>query len=136
MLKDRRKQEEMAKTGATLPLVLVVEDDPEINRFVSETLADEYRIVVALNGQDGLEKALRSRPDLILSDAMLPEMSGDQMVRHLRTRSELDAVPIVMLTVEADDELRARMLREGAQDYIMKPFTAEELRARVGNLIK
>jgi signal transduction histidine kinase len=117
------------------PLVLVVEDNQEMNRFVAETLADEYRVATAFDGEQGLRQALETRPDLILSDVMMPGVSGDQLVRLLRERSEFDAVPVVMLTAKADDELRVRLLREGAQDYVMKPFSAEELRARVGNLV-
>jgi signal transduction histidine kinase len=66
---------------------------------------------------------------------MMPRASGDEMLRALRTRPELDGVPVVMLTAKADDELRVRLLQEGAQDYVMKPFSAEELRARVANLV-
>lgn len=117
------------------PLVLVVEDNTEMNRFVAETLAAEYRVATVFNGEEGLRQALALRPDLILSDVMMPRMSGDQLVRAVREQKELDAVPIVLLTAKADDELRVWLLREGAQDYVMKPFSAEELRARVGNLI-
>jgi signal transduction histidine kinase len=117
------------------PLVLVVEDNPEMNRFVAETLAAEYRVATAFDGEQGFERALALRPDLILSDVMMPRLSGDQLVRRLREREELDAVPVVLLTAKADDELRVRLLREGAQDYVMKPFSAEELRARVSNLV-
>jgi signal transduction histidine kinase len=117
------------------PLVLVVEDNPEMNRFVAETLAAECRVATAFDGEQGLERALALRPDLILSDVMMPRLSGDQLVRRLRERAEFDAVPVVLLTAKADDELRVRLLREGAQDYVMKPFSAEELRARVSNLV-
>src|SRR5205823_5058381 len=74
-------------------------------------------------------------PDLIVSDVMMPQMSGDQMVREVRAHPELDAVPILLLTAKADEELRVQMLRAGAQDYLTKPFSAEELRARAGNLV-
>lgn len=121
------------ESGADLPLVLVVEDNADMNRFVAETLSSDYHVEVAYDGQEGLEKALRFRPDLILSDVMMPRMSGDQLVREARRHPELDPIPIVMLTAKADDELRVQLLREGAQDYLMKPFSVEELRARVGN---
>lgn len=136
-LDELRSRVEAAAVGQQMdrPLVLVVEDNPEMNRFVAETLAGEYRVVTAFDGEQGAAEAARSRPDLILSDVMMPRMSGDQLVQALRERREFDAVPIVLLTAKADDELRVRLLREGAQDYVMKPFSAEELRARVGNLI-
>lgn len=119
----------------TLPLVLVVEDNPAVNRFITESLTPHYRVVNALNGQEGLEKALAHKPDLILSDIMMPEMSGDRMIREIRAHSEMDTVPIIVLTAKADDELSLRMLRRGAQEYLIKPFPVEALRARVGNLI-
>ena len=117
------------------PLVLVVEDNPEMNQFITTTLASEYRTATAANGQEGLEQALALQPDLILSDVMMPYLSGDQLVQQLRTHPELDTTAVVMLTAKADDELRVKLLQQGAQDYLMKPFSVEELRARVGNLI-
>lgn len=128
---DYPKQEQI--TGK--PLVLVVEDNPEMNQFITTTLATEYRTATAANGQEGLEQAIALQPDLILSDMMMPYLSGDQLVQQLRTHPELDTTPVVMLTAKADDELRVQLLRQGAQDYLMKPFSVEELKARVGNLI-
>ena len=66
---------------------------------------------------------------------MMPEMSGDMLIQELRANRELDQIPVILLTAKADDELRVKLLRTGAQDYVMKPFSTEELRARVGNLI-
>ncbi|MET0385028.1 MAG: ATP-binding protein [Polyangiales bacterium] len=117
------------------PLVLVVEDNADMNRFVCETLAVEYRTESALDGRTGLEKALRRVPDLILTDLMMPGMSGDQLVQAIRNSPELDDTPVVLLSARSDDALRARLLREGAQDFMLKPFAADELRARVANLI-
>ena len=121
--------------GGEKPLVLVVEDNPDMGRFLVESLAPEYRCERALDGEEGLRKALALRPDLVLSDVMMPRASGDQMVREMRKVTDLDAVPVIMLTAKADDELRTRLLREGAQDYLVKPFSVEELRARVSNLV-
>lgn len=115
--------------------VLVVEDNPDLNHFISETLTGEYRVVSARDGQEGLEKALAAPPDLIVSDVMMPRMSGDQLLYAVRSRPELEAVPMVLLTAKADDDMRVKLLRAGAQDYVMKPFSGEELRARVGNLV-
>lgn len=122
-------------TNPSKPLVLVVEDNLEMNQFISTTLAQEYRVATAANGQEGLERAIALQPDLILSDVMMPYLSGDQLVHQLRTHLALDSTPIVMLTAKADDDLRVQLLRQGAQDYLMKPFSVEELQARVGNLV-
>jgi PAS domain S-box-containing protein len=117
------------------PLILVVEDNPDMNAFLAQTLGRHYRIATAFDGREGLEKALALNPDLILSDVMMPGLSGDQMVRTLRRHAEMDDVPIVMLTAKADDALHVKMLQEGAQDCITKPFAAEDLLARVGGLV-
>lgn len=116
-------------------LVLVVEDHPEMNRFLAETLGRQYRVATAFDGRQGLEMALSLHPDLILTDVMMPKMTGDELVHEIRRHPELAATPIVLLTAKADDELRVKLLREGAQDYVTKPFSVEELRARVDNLI-
>ncbi|MDI1483449.1 ATP-binding protein [Polyangium sp. y55x31] len=116
-------------------LVLVVEDNREMSAFILESLASEHRVVAAFDGAEGLQKALELKPDLILSDIMMPKLSGDALVRAIRSHRELDRTPIVLLTAKSDDELRVKLLREGAQDYITKPFAVDELRARVDNLI-
>jgi signal transduction histidine kinase len=117
------------------PLALVVGDNADLNRFVAGTLAKNFRTESAFNGREGLEKARALRPDVILSDIMMPEMTGDQMVREIRTLRELDGVPIVMLTAKADEDLLVDLLRGGAQDYVTKPFRADELLARITNLV-
>jgi len=116
-------------------VVLVVEDNFEMNLFITQTLSTEFAAVSAYDGRDGITKALKHKPDLILSDIMMPKMSGDEMVREIRQRPEFDGVPIVLLTAKADEEIKIKLLREGAQDYVMKPFSAEELRARIRNLV-
>ncbi|MBX3468341.1 MAG: response regulator [Planctomycetes bacterium] len=120
---------------AAASTVLVVEDDPDMRRFVAEGLARDHRVELAADGREGLERALRAPPDLVLTDVMMPGMSGEQLVAAIRARPELDPIPVVLLTAKADDELRVRLLRGGAQDYLMKPFSLEELRARVANLV-
>lgn len=138
---DRRSVERVTAVAAEeagpsdAPLILIVEDNPEMNQFIRQSLSPRFRIANAFNGREGLEKALALKPDLILSDIMMPEMSGDQMIREIRAHVELDAIPIVFLTAKADDELSIRMLQQGAQEYLIKPFSIEGLRARVGNLI-
>jgi light-regulated signal transduction histidine kinase (bacteriophytochrome) len=115
----------------------VIEDNAEMRRFLVECLGTDYRVVTAANGRVGLARALELRPDLILTDLMMPELSGDQLVRELRggAHPEMDATPIVLLTAKADEEVRVDLLRAGASDYLMKPFSVEELSARVGNLV-
>ena len=123
----------MGSSGATdQPLVLVVEDNTDMNRFVAAVLGQHYRVATAFDGKEGLDMALAFHPDLIVSDVMMPRMNGDRMVRALRQHREMADIPIFMLTAKADDALRVELFREGVQDYINKPFSAEELLARVG----
>jgi len=117
----------------SLPLVLVVEDNPEMNRFVRDSLRPLCRVVSAADGQSGLELARQLQPDVVVSDIMMPELSGDALVEEIRRLPELDATPILLLSARADDALRLRLLAGGAQDYLIKPFSVDELRARVGN---
>ena len=123
------------RSEADRPLVLIVEDDPDMRDYLRAIVGQEYRVATAEDGQEGLEQALALRPDLILSDIMMPRMSGDQLVREVRARPELGNVPLVLLTAKHDDDLHVRLLREGAQDYLTKPFPMEEMRARLGNQI-
>jgi signal transduction histidine kinase len=124
-----------AQADGAAPLVLIVEDNAEMRGFLVATLGDSYRTATAEDGRRGLEQALALRPDLILTDAMMPGMTGDQLVQALRAHAEFDDVPIVVLTARADDERRAAALRSGAQDYLVKPFGVVELRARLANLL-
>lgn len=117
-------------------VVLVVEDNEDMNRFVCESLTEVgFKAVSAADGREGVERAGELELDLVLTDVMMPNMSGDELVRALREERKFDGVPIMLLTAKADDELRVRMLQEGAQDYLMKPFSAAELLARVHNLV-
>jgi len=120
--------------AASSQLALVVEDNPEMRRFITETLSSEFRVMAAADGREGLEQARVLRPDVIITDMMMPVMSGEQLVRAVRSDRTLEQIPVLLLTAKADDELRVRLLSEGAQDYLTKPFVAQELRARARNL--
>ncbi len=130
-----REQAEAETQDTGQPLVLIVEDNLEMSQFIARTLAPQYRTAIARDGEQGIRRAMDLSPDLILSDVMMPNKSGDEMVREMRGIAALDAVPIVLLTAKDDDALRIQMLRDGAQDYLSKPFTSEELHARISSLI-
>jgi len=117
------------------PLVLVVEDNAEMSRFLRDSLAPDYRTEAAANGREGLAKARALAPDLILTDVMMPEAGGDELVRAIRDDRAFDSTPVVVLTAKADDALRVRLLGVGASDYLSKPFSVVELRARIANLV-
>jgi signal transduction histidine kinase len=115
--------------------ILVVEDNPDMNQFIVDTLCGEYDVISAFDGKEGLEKTLKHRPDLVLSDIMMPEVGGEEMVLGIRRRPELSGIGIVLLTAKADEEVRVRLLRAGAQDFLTKPFLREEVKARVRNIM-
>jgi signal transduction histidine kinase/DNA-binding response OmpR family regulator len=133
---DGRVAESTPSMPAERPLVLVVEDNPEMNRFICEHLALEFAVESAFDGSSGLRKAQELRPDLVVTDVMMPGMSGDTLVRELSALSDFAQVPIVVLTAKADDQLRVQLLQGGARDCLTKPFFAEELRARIRNLVE
>jgi len=133
-LRTPAKEAERA-TATPRAKVLVVEDNPEMNRFVAQCLAHDYDVVSAFDGHEGLEQAVTVRPDLIISDIMMPRMSGEQMIGVLRQRSDMHEIPILLLSAKADEELKLRLLDDGAQDFITKPFTERELVVRARNLV-
>jgi signal transduction histidine kinase len=134
-LEPRRAPVAEVHGSAAQPLVLVVEDNPEMSRFLVDCLVPAYRVATAFDGRSGLAQALALRPDLVLTDVMMPEMGGDVLVHELRAHAELEGTPIIVLSAKVDDELRVALLREGVQDYLTKPVVAEELRVRVDNAV-
>ena len=115
--------------------ILVIEDHPEMRRFIAEVLSSEYLVVTAADGLEGLSSVAAERPDLVVTDLMMPKLGGDELVRRMRANKELTQLPVLVLSARADDELRLKLLAESVQDYLVKPFSAGELRARVRNLV-
>jgi len=115
--------------------VLVVDDHPDVRAYVRRHLEPDYRILEAADGAEGLEQARRFVPDLVVSDVMMPGLDGNALFRSLREDPELELVPVVLLTARASAESRIQGLRDGVDDYLVKPFDARELKARVDNLI-
>lgn len=126
---------EITEVRRSRPTVMVVEDHADMQRFVVEALRDEWRVVAASNAADALSIIDTDPPDLILSDLMMPDVPGEQLVREVRSRPALAQVPILILSARADEELRLGLLTSSVQDYLTKPFSAHELRARVRNLV-
>lgn len=117
------------------PLVLVVEDNPDMRRFIIEVLRGEYRLAAAADGEQALAMAIAEPPDLVVTDLMMPILGGDQLVAKMRGLDSLSHVPVLVLSARADETLRLKLLAESVQDYVIKPFSAHELRARVRNLV-
>ncbi|HEY0096564.1 MAG TPA: ATP-binding protein, partial [Archangium sp.] len=120
-----------AEASPDAPRVLVVEDEPEIRAFLRNVLKPYYRLLEATNGEEGLRTAQKERPDLIVSDVMMPVMSGIQMLAALRSSPETVDVPIIMLTARQEVEAKVEGLSMGANDYMGKPFSPREMLARI-----
>ena len=116
------------------PLVLVVDDEPGILRLIDLVLSnDGFRVISAENGLEALSLADQRRPDLVILDIKMPEMSGMEVMRRIRERIRM---PVILLTGQTQDENKVLGLESGADDYIVKPFNPSELSARVRAVLR
>lgn len=127
----------VSEASADKPLVrlLIVEDNTDLRAFLVSILCDEYDIIQAENGRQGLEKAVQNAPDFILTDVMMPEMDGLTMVHNIKQNKDICHIPIIVLSAKASLDDRLQGLKEGVDDYITKPFSATYLKQRMRNII-
>jgi two-component system phosphate regulon response regulator PhoB len=119
------------------PVILVVEDEPPLQQLLSYNLkAAGFEVAQAYDGEEALQLIDESVPDLVLLDWMLPEVSGVELCRRLRRRSDTARVPIIMLTARTEEHDRLRGLEAGADDYVTKPFSPAELIARIRAVLR
>ena len=117
--------------------ILVVDDEPDISALVAYHLAREaYRVRTASSGPEAIRAAELERPDLIVLDLMLPGMSGLQVLEELRRRPETQEIPVILLTARREEQDRIAGLKLGADDYVAKPFSPQELILRVGAVLR
>ena len=116
--------------------VLLVEDDDDLRAFIKNILNPNYKILEAKNGQEGIEKANHHIPDIIVSDIMMPEMTGIQLLQQIKNNINTSHIPVVLLTAKTTIESKLEGLEYGADDYITKPFSVPYFRARIQNLLK
>lgn len=117
------------------PTVLVAEDNPDLRLFLHDVLSDEYNVVLREDGESAYQAAIADPPDLIITDLMMPRWGGERFVRALAALRDFPHVPVLVLSARADDALRENLLEHLVQDYLTKPFSAQELRARARNLV-
>ncbi len=125
----------MLPTSDTDPkLILVVDDEPRMIRFIRMNLELEgYRVIEASNGLQAVDRVREDLPDLLVMDVQMPEMDGFEALAQIR---QVSTVPVIMLTVKADEEDKVRGLELGADDYVTKPFSPRELSSRVKALLR
>lgn len=115
------------------PLILMVEDDPSVRNLITTILkTNDYRYVVAPNGSAAIMEATSHNPEIILLDLGLPDMDGVQVIQTVRSWSN---VPIIVISARSEDNDKIKALDAGADDYLTKPFSVEELLARLGGSI-
>ena len=121
--------------GSGRAVVLIVEDNPDLNELIAITLRDRYAVVSAFDGREGVELARTHRPDVIVTDVMMPVMGGDELVDLVRADRDLATTPILVVSARADESGRMKLLNAGANDYLVKPFNIAELQVRIANLV-
>jgi len=117
--------------AAECKCVLLIDDNPDLRRFVSSILTPTYDVLGAHDAETGLDRAQSALPDLILTDVMMPGMDGHELTRRLRQHPETHPIPILMLTARSTPQDEVEGLQHGADDYIQKPFEADVLRQRI-----
>ncbi|TAL31373.1 MAG: PAS domain S-box protein [Spirochaetes bacterium] len=116
--------------------LLVVDDNQEMQSFIGFLLGKEYRLLFASNGEEGLSAAREHRPDLIVTDVMMPVMDGYEMTRLLKSDPALKQIPVLMITAKAELANKIEGLEHGADDYLTKPFNSKELLVRIHSLLR
>jgi signal transduction histidine kinase/DNA-binding response OmpR family regulator len=130
-----RAEEEEGAARQEGPIVLLVEDHPDLLAFLSQELQGEYRILAAADGEEGMRLAQEHIPDLVISDVMMPYKNGYELCRQLKEGETTSHIPIILLTARTSQESKMQGLEAGADDYLGKPFSSQELRVRVHNLV-
>ena len=117
------------------PLLLIVEDNADIRLYIEESLHEDYRIIQACNGREGMEQAFSKVPDIIVSDIMMPEMDGNKMTHILKEDIRTSHIPIILLTAKTSINDQEEGYDSGADSYLTKPFSAKLLHSRIRNIL-
>ncbi|MCC7505848.1 MAG: helix-turn-helix domain-containing protein [Saprospiraceae bacterium] len=126
----------IAATDPSLPLVLLVEDNPDVAQYTASCLLGRYQVIYAENGETGVKKALEATPDLIISDVMMPAMDGYELCRTLKSDPRTSHIPVILLTARVDEVSQVQGYQFGADVYLKKPFNQESLLLQMDNLMR
>ena len=126
--------EENETTDTKNEILLIVEDNEDMRNYIASIFKHLYRIIEAKDGKEGVEMAQKHIPDIIISDVMMPQLSGIELCNLLKTNSNTNHIPIILLTAVTEEEMMLKGLNEMADDYITKPFTIKVLKTKVANL--
>ncbi|HEX9252662.1 MAG TPA: ATP-binding protein, partial [Ignavibacteriaceae bacterium] len=118
------------------PSILVVEDSSDVQEYIYSLFQNDYKIIQAMNAEEGIIKASEQMPDLILSDVMMPGMGGLEFCKQIKTNFQTSHIPIILLTAKVSSENKIEGLETGADDYVTKPFNFKELSVRIKNLLE
>lgn len=132
---DMSNESEEISQEHELPIILLVEDEPDMLQYIYEILSPSYQIITAVNGKVGIEKALEFIPDLIVSDIMMPQVDGIELCRTVKSDKRTSHVPVILLTALTDVNHHVQGIREGADVYLPKPFNSQLLLVHIHNLI-
>lgn len=133
--KDTRKGRQAASNAAAQETVLIVEDNAELRNYIGSLLEGQYTVFKAPDGAEALACARKMLPSLIISDLMMPRMDGIEFTASIKSDERTSHIPVILLTAKSGQESRIDGLKTGADDYLTKPFSVEELMVRVRNLI-
>lgn len=129
-------EEEYEHADSSLPILLLVEDNKDLGNLIKLQLEDRFNVYTAPNGVEGLKKVHLYHPDIVVTDQMMPEMDGLEMLQHIRKDFQISHIPVIILTAKNDDEAKTTAISMGANAYITKPFSKDYLIARVEQLLR
>lgn len=118
------------------PTLLIVEDNKDLQEYLTNYFSNYYHVLSAINGEEGLKLTLEHSPDLIISDLMMPKMNGIEMCKIIKTDLKTSHIPVIILTAKAGIENEKEGLETGADEFVLKPFNTEVLKLRVENILK